>query len=72
MEIYLYIYMGTMMSMMLLFTWLSRIRCSNVGSHAIIFKSLHLIRLMQPLTFQTKMGSAAFSKVSVFNLQNVV
>ncbi len=38
--IYLYISMGTTMSMMLLFTWSSRILRVNVGSHTIIFKSL--------------------------------
>ncbi len=38
--IYLYLSMGTIMSMMLLFTRSSRIRSANVGSHAIVFKSL--------------------------------
>ncbi len=51
-------------SMMLLFTQSSRIRSVNVGSHAIIFKSLHFGHYTetQPWSFQTKTGSAAFKK----------
>ncbi len=59
----LYISMGTTMRMMLLFTQSSSIHRANVGSHAIVFKS-------QPWSIQTKTGSAAFSKVSVLDLEN--
>ncbi len=59
--IYTNISMGTITSMMLLFTRSSRIRRVNVGSQAIVFKRTET----QPRSFQTKTGSAAFSKVSV-------
>ncbi len=97
--IYTYISMGTITSMMLLFTRSSRIRRVNVGSQAKVFKSLSfgpftlkpnpgvfkLKRILQRFqksqfwsvytetqrqSFQTKTGSAAFSKVSVFDLEN--
>ncbi len=64
--IYPFISMGTITSMLLLFTRSSRIRRANVGRHAIVFKSLRFA----PFTFQTKTESAAFSKVSVFDLDN--
>ncbi len=72
-RIYPYISMGTTMSIMLLFTWSSRIRSVNVGSHTIVFKSLSfgLFTLKQPQSFLTKVGSTVFSKVSVFNLEKV-
>ncbi len=64
--------MGTITSMLLLFTRSSRIRRAYVGSHAIVFKSLHFgpFALKHKKSFQTKTGSAAFSKVSVFDLEN--
>ncbi len=71
--IYLYISMGTITSMMLLFTWSSRIRRANVGSHVIVFKSLPFWSVYTetlPRSFQIKTGSAAFLKVSVFDREN--
>jgi len=73
--IYLYISMGTIMSMMVLFIQLSRIRRANVGSHTILFKSLRFgpftLKVIKiTLSFQIKTGSAAFLKVFVFDLEN--
>ncbi len=51
--------MGTTMCMMLLFTQSSRICRMNVGSHAIVFKSLRFGRFTlkhNPQSFQTKTG----------------
>ncbi len=61
--IYLYISTGTTMSMMLLFTRSSRISRTNVGCHAIIFKSpfWSVYTETQPQSFQTK-TAAAFQK----------
>ncbi len=53
------------------FTRSSRILRANVGSHAIVFKSFRFGQFtLKPRSFQNKTGSAAFSKVSVFNLEN--
>ncbi len=68
-----YISMVTAMSTMLLFKRSSRICRENVGSHAIIFKSLcfgPFTLKLQPQSFQTKEESAAFLKVSFFDLEN--
>ncbi len=59
MWIYLYISMGTTLCMMLLFTQSSRICRVNVGSHAIVFKSLRFGRFTlkhNHRSFQTKTG----------------
>ncbi len=58
----------TTMDMMLLFTWSSRIRRENVGRKAIVFKKLSFgpFTLKRKFSFQTKTGSAAFLKDSVF------
>ncbi len=68
--IYLYISMGTIMSIMLLF-----IRLSRIHRAAIVFKSLRFgpftLKVIKiTLRFQIKTGSAAFLKVFVFDLEN--
>ncbi len=63
--IYLYISMGTTTIIMLLFTRLLRIRRAMPSfSKKSPFWSVNTER--QPWSFQTKTGSASFSKVSVF------
>ncbi len=72
-SIYPYISMGTITSMMLLFTRSSRIRSANVGNHAIVFKSLRFgpfTLKRNPRVFKLKRGLQRFSKVSVFDLEN--
>lgn len=57
---------------MFLFTWSSRIRSANVGSHAIVFKSLSfgLFTLKcNPGVFKLKRGLQDF-QVSIFDLEN--
>ncbi len=61
--------MGTTMSMMLLFTRSSRIRSANVGSHAIIFKSLRFAPFTlkrNPGVFKLKRGLQCFQKSQFF------
>ncbi len=63
--IYLYISMGKITSMMLLFTRSSRMRRANVGSYAIVFKSLcfGLFTLKHnPRVFKLKRGLQHFQK----------
>ncbi len=63
--IYPYISVGTIMSMMLLFTRSSRIRSANVGSHAIVFKSLRFgpfTLKRNPGVFKLKRGLQRFQK----------
>ncbi len=57
--------MGTIMSMMLLFTRSLRIHSANVGSHAIIFKSLRFgpfTLKRNPGVFKLKRGLQRFQK----------
>ncbi len=71
--IYIYISMGKTMSMMLLFTQSSRIRRVNVGSHAIVFKSLHfgLFTLKgNPGVFKLKQGLQRFRKSPFSRVEN--
>ncbi len=63
---------GAKMSMM--FTWSSRIRSANVGSHAIVFKSLHFV----PFTlkrntgvFKLKWGLQRFQKSQFLRVKNI-
>ncbi len=70
-RIYLYISKVTTMSTMLLFTRSSRIRRANAGTgqprhHFQKSPFWSVYTETQPLSFQTKTGSPAFSKVSVF------
>ncbi len=54
------------MSMMLSFTQLSRIRSANVGSHAIVFKSLRFGSLTlkrNPRFFKLKRGLQRFKRL---------
>ncbi len=70
--IYLYISMGTIMSMMLLFTQSSRIRRANVCSHAIVFKSLRFGPFTlkhYPGVFDLNRVCSVF-KISIFDLEN--
>ncbi len=63
--LYLYIPMGTITSMMLLFTQSSRICSENVGSHAIVFKSLRFAPFTlkrNPGVFKLKRGLQRFQK----------
>ncbi len=62
--IYLYISMGTIMSMMLLFTRSSKIRSPNEGSHDIIFKSQKSLfwSVYTETTFKLKWGLQHFQK----------
>ncbi len=57
--------MGTIMSMMLLFTQSSRIRSANVGCHAIVFKSFcfgPFTLKRNPGVFKLKRGLQRFQK----------
>ncbi len=66
-----YISMSTTMRMMFLFIRSSRIGRENVGNNFFQKSPFWSIYTeTQPRSFQTKMGSAAFSKVSVFDLEN--
>ncbi len=62
----LYISMGTTMSMMLLFTRSSSIRLGQPRHHFQKSQFWSVYTETQPRSFQSKTGSAAFSKVSVF------
>ncbi len=70
---YLYISMGTTMSMMLLFTRSSRIRRENVGGHDIIFKSLRFgpfTLKRNPGVFKVKRGLQRFRKSLFSRVEN--
>ncbi len=71
--IYPYISMGTTMSMMLLFTQSSRIRRTNVGSHAIVYKSLRFgpFKLKHNTgVFKLKRGLQRFQKSQFSRVEN--
>ncbi len=64
-ELGIYLSMDTTMSMMLLFTWSSRISIENVGRQAIVFKSLRFgpfTLKRNPGVFKLKRGLQRFQK----------
>ncbi len=72
--IYLYISMGTPMSMLLLFRRSSRIRSANVGSHAIVFKSFRFgpfTLKRNPRVFKLKRGLKWFFHKSPFSTSKI-